>query len=251
MSDKKGFYKPQPRLSDSGAKVRNVICLIYLEDLEKVGKGYGDIIAYLDSKHVQAVVSPLHDRDHFTRHDVMSWCERHIDPETGDLDTHYLDCAPYVGKPKKKHVHIGILSKSQRNAQQWTEFLMGLVYVRPSMWEKMEDFTGFVRYLAHMDSPEKAQYSAFDIHGVGGVDMSPLAKEDQWVKDNVCAEMLDIAAKKNIRSYHRFVRWAIATGDVQYRSMALGRASLFGQYFSSIGLEDRIKASKKRENDNK
>ena len=49
-------FKRAPRLYETGAKVRNVIFLIYMEDLEAAGKCYGDIIAYLDSKHCKAVV---------------------------------------------------------------------------------------------------------------------------------------------------------------------------------------------------
>ena len=76
------LYKP--RLSETGEKVRNVVCLIYLEDLEKVGKTYFDLLGYLDHIHVVAVCSPLHDRDTFSPEDVLDWCLRHIDSETGD-----------------------------------------------------------------------------------------------------------------------------------------------------------------------
>ena len=148
MTQSKGAFVRRKRLYQTGKKVRNSICLIYVEQLEKAGKTYGDLIAYLDSLHCKAVVSPIHDRDLFTSQDVFAWCERHIDPETGDVGTQYLDDAPYVGKPKKPHIHLGILSKSQRNAQEWSEYMSGIVDIAPSMWEKMEDFEGFTRYCA-------------------------------------------------------------------------------------------------------
>ena len=96
-----GNYVRRERLANTGEAVRNVICLIYMEDLLEAGKTYGDLLNYLDSLHCKAVCSPIHDRDHFTGQDVLDWCERHIDDQTGDLDVNYVDSAPYVGKEKK------------------------------------------------------------------------------------------------------------------------------------------------------
>ena len=51
------------RLSTTGAKVRRVICVEYLEDLERDGHTYYDFLGWLDFLKVKAVCSPIHDRD--------------------------------------------------------------------------------------------------------------------------------------------------------------------------------------------
>lgn len=246
MAQSKGAFMRKKRLSDTGAKVRNVIGLIYIEDLEAVGKTYGDLLAYLDSKHCRAVVSPVHDRDTFTRQDVFDWCERHIDPETGDLDEHYIDSAPYVGKPKKKHVHVGILSKSQRNASEWSAYMSGLLKLRPSVWEKMEDFDGFTRYCAHLDSPDKAQYSAFDIVGIAGVDLSCLLKTDEHERISNFTELMSIVQERGFKSFHSFANYCIQSGSIDMISALRGNSGLLAAYFTSMRYERIDKAAAKR-----
>ena len=237
-SAKKGAFVPhRKRLFQTNAKVRNVIVLIYIEDLERAGKTYGDLIAYLDGLHCKAVVSPIHDKDYFTPEDVRAWCERHIDPDTGDLDTHYLDSAPYVGKAKKPHVHVGILSKSQRNAREWSEFMAGLLDVRPSMWEKMEDFEGFARYCAHLDSPEKAKYNSFDIVGIAGADLSCLLKTDKAERIASLTELMQFVQSRKFRSFHGLVNAAFVSGDMDLIEALRANSGLIANYFNSMRWE--------------
>lgn len=246
MTQSKGTFVRRKRLYQTGKKVRNSICLIYVEQLEKAGKTYGDLIAYLDSLHCKAVVSPIHDRDTFASQDVFAWCERHIDPETGDVGTQYLDDAPYVGKPKKPHIHLGILSKSQRNAQEWSEYMSGIVDIAPSMWEKMEDFEGFTRYCAHMDSPEKAQYSAFDIVGIAGVDLSCLLKTDEHERISNLTDMMRIVRDGHYKSFHAFANFCFGSGDMDLISSLRANSGLLAAYFSSMRYERMDKAAFKR-----
>lgn len=234
------------RLCNTNQKVRNVIGLIYVENLEKAYKSYGDLVAYLDSKHCRAVVSPIHDRDTFTSQDVFDWCERHIDPETGDLDEQYIDDAPYVGKPKKPHIHIGILSKTQRTAQEWSEFMSGLIDMNPSIWEKMEDFQGFTRYCAHLDSPNKAQYSAFDIVGIAGVDLSCLLKTDEHERITNLTAMMNEINNRHFRSFHAFANFCFHSGDMALISALRGNSSLVAAYFTSMRYERMDKAMAKK-----
>lgn len=235
----------KPRLSDTGEKVRNVVCLIYLEDLEAVGKTYGDLLAYLDHKHLQAVVSPIHDKDTFTGNDVLDWCNRHYDKATGDVDTRYIDKAPYVGKPKKMHLHMGCLSKGPLDAEHWSEKFDGLLHIRPSLWEKMESYVGFVRYCAHLDSPQKAKYSAFDVVGFGGVDLSCLLKEDSAQKAYLQRDLFDLIQKRKITSFYRFFDMVMQSGSMDEISFVRGTSGMWAQYFASKGRE--IAAKKRRE----
>lgn len=235
------------RLHASGRKVRNVIGLVYIEDLETWGVSYGDLLAYLDHLHVKAVVSPIHDRDHFTGQDVRDWCERHLDPETGDLDTHYLDRAPYVGKSKKPHCHVGILLKYQKTAAEFSELFSGLCYIRPTIWEQMLDYEGFVRYLAHLDSPQKARYDPLGIHGFGGADLSPLLKEDKEQRVATTSQVWQLVRDNDIRYFHRLVDAAFASSDLDLKAAVMGNASLWASYMSSKGAERKARERKRAE----
>lgn len=255
------------RLSETGAKVRRAVAIVYIEDLLKAGKTYYDLLGYLDHLHLQAVVSPIHDKDVFSPEDVLDWCARHRDPETGDVDVKYCDYvrdpvtgealkdpktgrplsnAPYVGKPKKEHCHIGILLTNQLDAYELTELLRDCVYIRPSMWAKMWDYRSFVRYLAHLDSPEKAMYSPFDIVGFGGVDLSPLIKDDAAAKLATFGEVLQIVQEKKIKYFHQLVNVAFRGGDLDMQSCVISKASLFANYYRSLAQERMDVAEKEK-----
>lgn len=227
----------RPRLSVTGEKVRRVIAIIYLEDLERDGHTYYDLLGYIDARKIKAVVSPIHDRDTFSQTDVLDWCARHIDPETGDLDVQYVDTAPYVGKPKKPHVHIGIMYSQQMKVDYYSELFRGFVHIRPSMWDRMEDYEAFVLYLAHLRSPEKAQYSPFNIHSFGGADLSVLSKQDTTEALSDWAELTRFAKKKKIGSFHKLVDEALESGDFGWMRCVKANSALFAQYFQSMNNE--------------
>lgn len=241
MATQPSIYR-RPRLSQTGAGVRNAICLVYIEDLEKAGKSYGDLIAYIDNLHIKAVVSPIHDMDLFTSIDVQNWCERHLDPETGDLDLNYLDSAPYVGKPKKPHVHIGICLKGKKTAKHLSEMFSGLLPIRPSIWEPMQDFEGFTRYLAHLDSPDKAPYSALDIIGFGGADLSCLLKQDKAQRLVNMQRIYDLVTHNQITYFHNLADLAFQSDDMDLKNGVISNAGFWTHYMSSKASE---RASKK------
>lgn len=230
------------RLSDTREKVRNVAALVYLEDLEAEGKTYYDLCGFLDSLHIQAVLSPIHDHDEFTREDVMEWCERHYDEKTGDLDERYIDSAPYVGKQKKPHCHLGIMLTAQKEAQDFSEMMKPCVDIRPTMWEKMIDKRGFVRYCAHLDSPQKYRYSAMQVIGFGGVDLSCLLKEDDHEKVVNVTTLAKVAKDKGLSSFHSLADFCFESGDIEYINTMISRASFFGYYFGSRINERRVRA---------
>lgn len=226
-------FRKVKRLYETGAKVRNVIFLIYIEDLEMIGKGYGDIISYLDSKHCKAVVSPPHDKDTWTREDVRGWCERHIDPETGDVGDAYLDRAPYVGKQKKPHVHVGICSKSQYDAFGWAKFMSGLIDIRPSMFEKMEDWQGFVRYTAHLDSPDKFPYCAMDVVPIAGADISCLLRTDEHTRVTNFSNLVKFVRERKINTFHALVDIVSESGDFELLDTVNHYGGMMASYFAS------------------
>lgn len=236
----------RPRLVDTGEKVRNVVALVYIEDLEKQGHSYYDLLSYLDHRHFKAVVSPLHDRDKFTEEDVSDWCERHIDKKTGDVREDCIDRAPYVGKEKKPHCHICILCKGPHPAVWFTNELRECVEIRPTMWEKLIDYDGFVRYCIHKDSPQKAQYSPFEVHSFGGADLSELVKADKQERLGTLRDVYRYVQERNIRSYHALLAAAMNSDDADFINCVCGRAAVWTGYFGSIRQERIMKATLKK-----
>ena len=64
------FWRARPRMANTGEKARNILGLVYIEDLQKAGHTYGDLLAYLDGMTCKCACSPVHDKDWFTSEDV-------------------------------------------------------------------------------------------------------------------------------------------------------------------------------------
>lgn len=234
------------RLATTGEKVRNVLVLIYIEDLEAAGATYWDLLAYVAALHIEACVSPVHDHDTFTGEDVRRWCEQHIDPDTGDLDVNYLHDAPYVGKPKKPHVHLLFKSSNQHDAFWWSDLMSGLLDIRPTMWDKCLSVNGSIRYFAHLDDPDKYLYSPFDIHGFAGIDMSALVKVDDKTRTelfNVAYDMINI---HGCNYFFEMIDAAQSTGDAELVAYIRGTHSVWCQYLGSKAQKSRDDAFKRK-----
>ena len=96
-----------------------------------------DWIRRIDSMHIQAYISPLHDID--------------VDEQ---------------GKAKKPHYHVAIrltASTGYHAVMGIFEFL-NLKYVEP-----ITSFPSYARYLCHLDNPEKAQYDPEKVTALGGI----------------------------------------------------------------------------------
>ena len=98
----------------------------------------------LDDQHIEWVESPLHDRDLNA---------------TGEL--------------KKAHWHVLLLFPNVKAYDQIMELISPL---RCTVCQKVQSAKGLVRYMAHLDNPEKVQYDRSLIVGHGGVDVAELLK---------------------------------------------------------------------------
>ena len=93
----------------------------------------------LDELHIAWIESPLHDQD--TNAD---------------------------GTPKKAHWHIGLFFEGKQSYEKVQEITDELNAPIP---QRMKSAKGFVRYMAHLDNPEKHQYSVSEIRSHGGADV--------------------------------------------------------------------------------
>lgn len=130
----------------------------------------------LDGLHIEWVESPLHDKD--------------INPD---------------GTPKKPHWHIILLFDGKKSFEQIKEITDSLNSPHPQFVQSVRPM---VRYLAHLDNPDKAQYSVSEIIAHGGVDLAELLKPTSSNRYALIAEMLDFIEAKNYTEFWDFLLYA-------------------------------------------
>jgi len=157
----------------------------------------------LNELHMPWVESPLHDR-----------C---INPD---------------GTQKKSHWHVVILFDGSKSFDQVKEITDSLNAPIP---QKVASAMGVIRYMTHMDNPEKVQYSKDDIVAHGGADVARYFKMTatnryeairemrKFVRDNVITEFSDLF---DYADEHRFEDWFPLLCD--------NSAYIIGQYIKSL-----------------
>lgn len=121
--------------SDTG-RSRNFATVVYPES---ASPGWDQIIS--DSK-IPALISPLHDLD--------------INPD---------------GELKKAHYHVILMFDGVKTLDQVREFIQSFGGVGV---ERIASIRGYVRYLCHLDNPEKHQYDTSLVRAFSGADFSEL-----------------------------------------------------------------------------
>lgn len=139
-----------PKTKQTYKRGRNWGIVIYPDSLPKNWK---DII----SKEPVAI-SPLHDKD--------------INPD---------------GEIKKAHYHIVLNYKGNKSFEQIDEIARSLKAPIP---QRISSLTGAVRYLIHMDNPEKYQYNSSDIQTFGGFDLEACLSLSTGDKRQALKDML-------------------------------------------------------------
>lgn len=120
---------------------------------------------------------------------AIPWCESPL---------HDKDTDPLTGEVKKAHWHIAFCFCGKKSFEQVKDVLAPL---RCPIPKRINDMTGAVRYMAHMDNPKKFQYSPDDIIGHCGFDtqkyLSPsLTQRRVWLD-----EMVDFCETNDIHEF--------------------------------------------------
>ena len=123
----------------------------------------------LDEQHLQWVESPLHEFDVYP---------------SGEL--------------KKPHTHINLVFEGKKSYKQVREILEPLNCPIP---QRCHTLKGSVRYMAHLDNPEKYQYDISDIVCHGGLDLAELLKPSSSERYSLIAEMQDFVKENGITEF--------------------------------------------------
>lgn len=141
--------------------------IVYPESADK------DWVEKLEGQHIQALISPLHDKD---------------------TDTE--------GNPKKPHYHVILIFESLKSKKQVLEIIdqfkgVGVIPI--------QSLGAYSRYLCHLNNPEKAQYAIEDVKELGGANYKECcrqneAKEKEDEEDLI--ELTQLIIEKNITYFH-------------------------------------------------
>lgn len=142
----------------------------------------------LDEHHVAWARSPLHDKD--------------VNPD---------------GTPKKPHWHVMIAYDSLKTPEQANQLSAD---VNATVAQIVESPRALVRYFAHMDNPDKAQYDKRDIACHGGFDLEDMLKTSNQTKYDVLKEMLAYVVDADIVEYEDLVIYAMYNEPSWFEALA-------------------------------
>lgn len=181
---------------DKDTRTRNWTVVLYPESAPE---NWRNII---DDMHIEWVESPLHDID-----------------------------VNITGEVKKAHWHILLMFGGVKSYEQVKELTDSLNAPIP---ERCHNAKAMVRYMVHMDNPDKAQYSINDIKQHGGVDLAELLRPSSSERYTIINEMITYIHDNSVIEFqdlmdfarlHEFDRWFPLLCD--------NSAYVVGQYIKS------------------
>lgn len=156
----------------------------------------------LDELFIEWVESPLHDKD--------------VNPD---------------GELKKAHWHILLMFPSVKTFEQVVEIIDVLNAPSP---QKAMSAKGVVRYMLHLDNPEKFQYDKSELKSHGGADLSELLKPTSSDRYDLIKEMILFIRDNEITEMKQLLEYAIEERfDDWFPLLSDNSAYIVGQYIKS------------------
>jgi hypothetical protein len=138
----------------------------------------------INEYQVEWIESPLHDKD---------------------IDVEITEDGEKIEKPKKPHWHIVINYKGKKSQTQVSEITTRINATEPF---KVHSLTGQVRYMAHIDNPEKYQYDRREIKGHNGAEVTKLLKPTSESRYECLGQMIEYIEANNITSFRVLSKYA-------------------------------------------
>ena len=206
LSEGRGFFmaknsrEVQARADAKRAgRTRNYATVVYPESAP------ADWRDVLESWHVPALVSPLHDKD------VM--------PD---------------GTAKKAHYHVMVMFDTPQNYETQVKPMFDSIGAVGR--EMVSSTRGYARYLCHLDSPDKAAYKPSDVTCLGGADYQTLISSPS---DDlrVLGEIIDFLDSAKIYSFAEFITVIRASHPDWFGLVALSKGWFVREYIKSLAWE--------------
>lgn len=177
-------------------RTRNWTCVVYPESAPENWR------VFLDDLHIEWVESPLHE----------------------------FDCNA-TGEVKKAHWHVLLMFGGVKSYEQVCEVIKPLNGPIP---ERCHNAKAMVRYMAHLDNPEKHQYSVSDIKAHGGVDLAELLRPSSSERYTIIKDMCDYVRENRITEFQDLMDYAMANHfDTWFPALCDNSAYVVGQYIKS------------------
>jgi len=148
----------------------------------------------INETHIEWVESPLHDRD--------------LNPD---------------GTAKKPHYHVTLLfdgNKSYEQVKALTDSVNAPIPI------KCMSVKGSIRYMAHMDNPEKAQYDFNKIVCHGGADLSALCAPTATERLQIQKDILVYIKMQEMTEFEDIVDYAMSEGLNDWLNVLLNYSTL-------------------------
>lgn len=156
----------------------------------------------IDEFFIEWVESPLHNKD--------------VNPD---------------GELKKPHWHILLMFPSVKSYEQVVELTDMLNAPAP---QKAMSAKGVVRYMLHLDNPEKYQYDKSELKAHGGADLSELLKPTSSDRYELIKEMLIFIRENDIKEMKELLDYAIEERfDDWFPLLSDNSAYIVAQYIKS------------------
>lgn len=169
--------------------------VVYPESIDKNWK------AILDEEHIQWIESPLHDRD--------------VNAD---------------GTAKKAHIHVMLLFASVKTYEQVADLTASIDATIP---QRVRDSRAMARYFAHIDNPDKYQYSPNDIIAHGGADISTLLERTASENRQIVKDMITFIRDSDIDCYSDFVDYCLDNNPDWFISLSERSTYLVKEYIKS------------------
>lgn len=156
--------------SKKDTRTRNWTVVVYPESAPENWR------SILDEMHIEWIESPLHEDD-----------------------------VNANGEKKKAHWHILLMFGGVKSYEQVEELCTELNCPRP---ERCHNAKAMVRYMAHLDNPEKAQYNISDIIPHGGVDIAEMLRPNSSERYTLIREMISFIRDNDIVEFQDIMDYA-------------------------------------------
>lgn len=144
-----------------------------------------------------------------------------------------------TGEVKKPHWHLLLMFGGVKTYEQVLEVIEPLNCPAP---QKCLSAKGCVRYMAHLDNPEKFQYSVSDIKAHGGVDIAELLRPSSSERYALIREMCEYVRTNGITEFQDLMDYAMSERfDEWFPILCDSSAYVIGQYIKSQRHRQEVK----------
>lgn len=199
IKDEKKKKESQARRDAKRAgRTRSFATVVYPESAPE------DWIERLDSFHVKALISPLHDMD--------------VNPD---------------GEMKKPHYHVLLLFDGVKDFKNQVKPIFDEIGAVGR--EFVASTRGYVRYLCHLDNPEKAQYAQDQVICLGGANYFELVGDE--VVSNTLSEIFEFIQEKGIYSFAEFLEFSRKYKPDWFKLVIRSNAWIIREFIKSLEWE--------------